>query len=517
VLPVNVKLIFGLLCFQVCAFAQFDVLNHEVEWMFDKELSKGDTSWNSNISSIENNFIFEKLPSDTFQLKSKYSFVDWAFNKNIYGFKSEDYTFALNPIFDLQLGSNNCFSTRRGGYARGTIGGKFRWITSFYENYQSFDPRITQVVRETAIAPGEAEVKNPFGYFDYSVSSGGLNYKFTKFFDITAGHGKNFLGNGYRSVLLSDASGNYPFVKTNLKIGRVNYSMILAEFIDFTNNLIGDGLKRKKYGSFHYMDVLASKKLKIAFFEAVIWEGDSLARTQLDINYMNPFVILRPLEYNIGSPDNMLIGLNGSWDVHKTINVYGQVVLDELHSSNLINNPTWWANKYGYQSGFKIHNLPGHRLVIIGEHNSVRPFTYSHRTSGMNYGHNYNPLAHPYGANFREVLGIINYRVKRFNFNSRLVYISGGEEVSDSISSGKDIFKSYNNRLNESGYKIGNGTEYKQLFLDSKLSFILNSKYLLMFEIGYQNRTEWIDDNKENHHYLYGGFRTSLFNLYYDY
>jgi len=126
-------------------------------------------------------------------------------------------------------------------------------------------------------------------------------------------------------------------------------------------------------------------------------------------------------------------------------------------------------------------------------------------------------LAHPYGANFREVLGIINYRVKRFNFNSRLVYISGGEEVSDSISSGKDIFKSYNNRLNESGYKIGNGTEYKQLFLDSKLSFILNSKYLLMFEIGYQNRTEWIDDNKENHHYLYGGFRTSLFNLYYDY
>ena len=79
------------------------------------------------------------------------------------------------------------------------------------------------------------------------------------------------------------------------------------------------------------------------------------------------------------------------------------------------------------------------------------------------------------------------------------------------------LFKSYNNRLNESGYKIGNGTEYKQLFWDSKLSFILNSKYLLMFEIGYQNRTEWIDDNKENHHYLYGGFRTSLFNLYYDY
>tara|TARA_Y100001934_G_scaffold283073_1_gene400353 strand:- start:1141 stop:2691 length:1551 start_codon:yes stop_codon:yes gene_type:complete len=516
VLPANVNLIFGFLCFPIFAFTQFDVLNHEVEWMFDEALAKGDTSWNSNISSIENNFIFEKIPSDTFLLKSKYSFIDWAFNKNIYGFKSEDYTFTLNPVFDVQLGSNNYFSTRRGGYARGSIGSKFRWITSFYENYQSFDTKITQIVRETAVAPGETEVKNPYGYFDYSVSSGGLSYQFTKFFDVTAGHGKNFLGNGYRSVLLSDASGNYPFLKTNLKIGRVNYSMILAEFIDFTNDLIGDGLKRKKYGSFHYMDVLASKKLKIAFFEAVIWEGDSTSR-RLELNYINPFVILRPLEYNIGSPDNMLIGFNGSWDVHRTINVYGQVVLDELHSKNLINNPTWWGNKYGYQSGIKIHNLPLKNFVVIAEHNAVRPFTYSHKTSGMNYGHNYNPLAHPYGANFKEWLGVINFRLKRANINSKLVYISGGEEMSDSISSGKDIFKSYHDRLYEDGYQIGHGLKYKQLFWDTKISFILNPRYLLMFEMGYQNRTQWIGDNKENHHYLYGGFRTSLLNLYYDY
>ena len=513
----NFRLAFGILLLPIISFAQFNILNHEVEWMFDRELSGGDTLLNSNISSIENNFIFENLSSDTFRLSSKYSLIDWAFNKNIYGIKREDYTFILNPVFDIQTGSGNYFSTRRGGYARGSIGSKFMWVSSFYENYQSFDPRITNIVRETAVAPGEAEVKNPLGYFDYSVSSGGISYEVNKHFNFIAGHGKNFIGNGYRSLLLSDASGNYPFLKSNLKIGKVNYSFILAEFIDFTNDLIGDGLKRKKYGSFHYLDVLATKKIKLAFFEAVIWEGDSSARTQLELNYINPFVILRPLEYNIGSPDNMLIGLNGSWDVHKSINVYGQLLLDELHSSNLINNPTWWANKYGYQSGLKIHNLPVHNLVIIGEHNTVRPFTYSHKTSGMNYGHNYNSLAHPYGANFREALGIVNYRMRRLNINSKLVYISGGEEVSDSISSGKDIFKSYNDRLYENGYKIGHGIEYKQLFWDTKLSFILNPKYLLMFEMGYQNRTQWIGDNKENHHYLYGGFRTSLLNLYYDY
>lgn len=515
--PVNIRFVFGLIFFPIISYAQFNVLNHEIEWMFDQQLSKGDTLLNSNISSIENNFVFETLPLDSFNINSKYSLIDWAFNKNIYGVKNEAYSFTLNPIFNIQTGSQNYFSTRRGGYARGSIGSKFKWITSFYENYQNFDPRIAQIVEKTAVAPGEAEVKNPYSYLDYSVSSGGLSYDFSPFFSLIAGHGKNFIGNGYRSLLLSDAAGNYPFLKSNLKIGKVNYSFILAEFIDFTNNLTSDGLKRKKYGSFHYLDVLVTKRLKLAFFEAVIWEGDSLARTQLELNYMNPFVILRPLEYNIGSPDNVLIGLNGSWDIHKMINTYGQVVLDELHSDNLINNPTWWGNKYGYQGGVKIHNLPIHNLVIIGEYNSVRPFTYSHKTSGMNYGHNYNPLAHPFGANFRESLGIINYRAKRLNINSKIIYISGGEEISDSTSSGKDIFKSYDDRTYQNGYKIGSGVEYKQFFWDTKLSFLLNPKYFLMFELGYQNRTDWLGGNKENHHYLYGGFRTSLFNLYYDY
>ena len=497
--------------------AQFNILNNDVKWMFDKELSKGDTILNSNINSLEAYFVFENLPSDSYSYPIKSPFFNWMFNKNIYGVKNDKYSFRLNPIFNVSTGSDKFYGSRRGGSARGTIGTKFKWVTSFYENYQNFDPKTNKIINYTAVAPGESEVKNPNGPFDYSVSGGGFIYEFSTFFKLSAGHGKNFIGNGYRSLLLSDAAGNYPFICGDLSIGSVKYTSIIGEFIDFTNNLIGDGLKRKKYGSFHYIDVLASKKLKLAFFEAVIWEGDSNARTSIELNYINPFVILRPLEYNIGSPDNMLIGFNGSWDIHKYINGYGQIVLDELHSKNLIYNPTWWANKYGYQAGVKIHNLPLKNLIVQLEHNTVRPFTYSHRTSGMNYGHNYNSLAHPFGANFRELLGVINFRKQRFNINTKFVYIQGGEEFIDSISSGKDIFKSYNKRLYEDGYEIGYGIDYKQLNWDTKINFLLNPKYLLMLEIGYQNRTQWLDGNKENHHYLYGGFRTSLFNLYYDY
>ncbi len=499
------------------AYSQLNILNHELEWMFDEELSKGDTSWNSFNNSLEAAFVFETLSSDTFNVSSKYSFFDWIFNKNIYGVKKEDYTFRLNPIFTVQGGGDGVYSTRRGGYARGTIGKKFKWVTSFIENNQSFDPRITSIIEETAVAPGEAEVKNPFKDAEYSVSTGGLLYTPSKFYKLSAGHGKNFVGNGYRSLLLSDFANNYPFISNEITIGRVKYTSVVAEFIDFTNTMTSDGLKPKKYGSFHYLDVLATKKLKIAFFESVIWAGDSTGRTQIDVNYLNPFALFRPLEYNIGSPDNMLIGLNGSWDIHKTISLYGQLIMDEMHSENLLFNPTWWANKYGYQAGLKLHNLPIKNLVVLGEHNMVRPFTYSHNTSANNYGHNYNALAHPYGANFREFIGVVNYRKKRFNLNTRLVYIAGGDEQTDSISDGKDIFKSYADREFEDGYKIGYGVKYNQLFWDTKINYILNPKYLLMLELGYQNRTEWIDGSQQNHHYLYGGFRTSLFNLYYDY
>ena len=485
--------------------------------MFDEELSEGDTTWNSNNSSFETYFVFESLSSDSFKVNTKYSFFNWAFNKNIYGVKRNDYTFRLNPIFSIQKGGDGFYSTRRGGYARGSIGKKFQWVTSFYENNQSFDPRITSIISSTAVAPGEAEVKDPYVDAEYSVSSGGFVYEFSKFYKLSAGHGKNFIGNGYRSLLLSDAANNYPFLRNEITIGKVKYTSIVGEFTDFTNNLLRDGLKPKKYGSFHYLDVLATKKLKVAFFESVIWAGDSASRSQLDVNYLNPFVLFRPIEYNIGSPDNMLIGLNGSWDVLNEVSLYGQLILDELHSDNLLNNPTWWANKYGYQAGFKIHKLPLKNLVIVGELNTVRPFTYSHKSSALNYGHNYNALAHPFGANFREYIGIINYRKKRVNFNAKLIYIAGGEEETDSISSGKDIFKPYSDREFEDGYEIGYGVKYHQLFWDSKVSFILNPKYMLMLELGYQNRTEWIEGVQKNHHYLYGGFRASLFNLYYDY
>lgn len=503
-----------LILFPSIVIGQSGFLNNEVKWMFDAELS--DSTLSSIKSFSKDPFIFEEIPKDT--IKTKYRIVNWALNKDLVAVSGDNYSVVINPIYDFSKGNQSYFSSKRGFFLRGGIGSKFRWHSLYYENYTNFQGKTKSLVDLKAVAPGEAEVKFLDNGYDYAVANGGFEYQFSKYFNLFFGHGKNFIGDGYRSLLLSDAANSYPYLKSELSFGRFKYTSIVAEFTDFKNDLVVDGLKRKKYGSFHYFDLAITKKIKIGLFESVIWAGDSSSRSSIELNYLNPFVIFRPIEYSIGSPDNMLLGFNGSWDISNSMKLYGQAVLDEFHSKNLLENPSWWANKYGYQIGLKLHKFKSiPNLVIVAEHNAVRPFTYSHKEVGSNYGHNYEALAHPYGANFREFLAIVNYRKNRVNFNTKILYIKGGQEAIDSVSVGTDIFKENGDRAEDEGYSIGAGVKYDQFVLDSKLSFIINYNYLLMFDIGYRGRMEMLEKQESTNHFVYFGLRTSLFNSYYDY
>lgn len=505
-----------IICLPFTICAQNNVINNDFSWIFDSEISKFDTSFNSLSSSLFDYSRIDDFQMDSLFLNSKT--LKKIFNNDLLSFINKDYNIKVNPIVDFSLGNDSYFSSMRGAFLYGSIKKNFRWFSLYYENYRKFSGKTSDIVNNNAVSPGESEVKFGDNAIDYSVAQGGMEYRFSKFFNLTLGHGKNFIGNGYRSLLLSDVSNSYPYLKTEITIGKVKYSSIVAELIDFTNDLTFDRLKRKKYGSFHFLEILATKKIHLGLFESVIWSGDSTSRSDFDINYVNPFVVFRPIEYNIGSPDNMLIGFNGSWDITKYLKIYSQIILDEFHSKNLLENPTWWANKYGYQLGFKVHELKKHpNLVVILEHNAVRPFTYSHKESAFNYGHNYEALAHPYGANFREYLGIVNYRKKRWNANLKCTFIKGGAEMTDSVSVGTDIFKSYFDRQNDNGYSIGYGGDYQQLMIDGKLSYILNYKYLLMAQVGVSHRLQILDEQTWDENFIFFGIKTSLFNLYYDF
>jgi hypothetical protein len=98
--------------------------------------------------------------------------------------------------------------------------------------------------------------------------------------------------------------------------------------------------------------------------------------------------------------------MDAKWNFLKRFQLYGQLMLDEFVFSELVtNNQGWWANKYGIQAGLKYIDAFGiDHLDLQAEYNQVRPYTYTHRDSSAYYAHYDTPLAHPLGANFKELI-----------------------------------------------------------------------------------------------------------------
>lgn len=215
----------------------------------------------------------------------------------------------------------------------------------------------------------------------------------------------------------------------------------------------------------------------------MVWQSRSnTGGLGFDANYLNPVVFYRPVEYSLGSPDNALLGASFRLKLAKNIQLYSQVIIDEFYLKFLKERKGWWANKQGYQAGFKIFNLfTLKNLNLQGEANYVRPYTYSHGNSIQNYGHYNQPLAHPYGANFYEAIGMLNYQYKRFFVATKAIYAKVGLD-SSGVNYGQNIYASYITRPSDFGNYVGQGLTTKLLFVEGKLSWLINPEYNFVIE-----------------------------------
>lgn len=284
-------------------------------------------------------------------------------------------------------------------------------------------------------------------------------------FNFQVGLDHNFLGEGSRSLLLSDYGKPYPFGQIRARFWRMEYSILYQ----FMNEQINGGFNNKFLSS-HHISFNAAPWLNFGIFESVIFQPkDSTLTRGFDAEYLNPLVFFRPQEYSIGSSDNVLLGLDFSarWKKHT---MYGQFILDEFYLSELRAKSGWWANKFGGQFGVKGRfNYHGNWFYRL-EYNFVRPYTYSHISEKYNYGNMGLPLGHPYGSNFMEVLGEIKYQNKKWtakSFNS--YYLTGDDK--DGYNFGSDISQSYVNRPYEYGHFIGQGIQRNGLISIWSLSY----------------------------------------------
>lgn len=322
-----------------------------------------------------------------------------------------------------------------------------------------------------------------YGYYKYKVDDivdmfenrGGIMYNAAKGINFQFAFDKFFIGNGHRSLVLSDFSANYMFLKSNFRFWKFNYTTIFTQMINRRNAaglpVPGDTLYPRKYMSFNYLDFQATKWLNIGFYENIVFARDN----GFDIQYANPFTLLIPQGHNTGSPDKSTAGFIVKANVSKKTQLYGQLVINEFKVSEITNYKNgWWANKHALQMGFKHINLFGvNNLDIQGEVNLVRPFTYTHHTNRSSYTHYNQPLAHPLGANFKEFIAIARYQpTPKLMLQAKLIYYTQGLD-SAGVNMGSNIFLNYNSRPRDYGWFTGSGIASSCLFMQASATYEL--------------------------------------------
>lgn len=446
-------------------------------------------------------------------------------NEHLLNIKNKDFTVYADFLPDFQIGHDSESGTTtwlntRGYQVGGTIGKTFSFYTSGFENQGEFPGYLHRFIADKDIIPGQTlDNRMNRSFKDWATASAILSFTPSRYVNFTLGHDKNFIGDGYRSMLLSDVAANYPFLKTTVELGNVKYMSLWAQMQDLISPKFSyDNGIRKKWGVFHYLDWNVNDRLSLGFFDAVIWQdADTLGKRGFDFSYINPFIFLRPVENQNGSPDNAVIGFNGKYEVTKNVTLYGQFMLDEFTAKEFFAGTGYWANKFGVQAGikgfdaFKIKNLN-----FLAEFNTARPYTYSQRNSLLNYGHYNQPLAHPFGANFREILSIWDYSLKRWQLYAQGNYVQYGRDPgADNF--GSDIFKSYRTRVDNYGNYIGQGITTDFLYLDGRISYLINPKSNLRIEAGAVYRGEKNNLGLTDTKWITFGLRSSFRNLYQDF
>jgi hypothetical protein len=278
-------------------------------------------------------------------------------------------------------------------------------------------------------------------YFAH-IPSGSISYKAGKYFHFELGNGKHFWGFGYRSLILGDHGAPMPYFRLTTRVWKVKYTSLFLKLKDIsTTNQLNQA--RGKYAALHSLSWNATSRLNFSIYEMVIWQDrDTLNRRNLDLNYLNPLLFYRPVEFAQGSADNVLIGAGARYRVSKNTTLYAQFILDEFLLKEIREKTGWWANKYGGQLGLKAVDviIPG--LGIQSEVNAVRPFTYTHGSPVQAWGHLNQPLAHPLGANFYEWVNFIGYRWKKWRIREQFTWATFGRDENGQ-NLGGNVFQSY--------------------------------------------------------------------------
>ncbi|PRD52010.1 gliding motility protein RemB [Sphingobacterium gobiense] len=411
------------------------------------------------------------------------------FNEHLIEVAKDDHTFYLDFMPDFIIGgergtnSKTLWTNTRGAQAGLSVNKKFSLYVSFYENQGRFASFIDSTAQRNGNLPGQGFSKNlRTAEYDWMNATANMSYHFSDAVQVAVAYDKLHIGEGYRSVLVSDNPYNFTHARVSGTVGRWQYHSIWAYMNDLRNprladvndpfsTRLGEGIK---YGAFQYVDYLASDKVSIGLFHSLIWAQNN-QRT--------------------GGKTNGGLGLNAKFQPWKKYIFYGQLYADDISKFGFGSSSN---HRTAFQLGGKTYDLFGvANLNVTAEYNQAAPYTYQHPNNRINYTSNGEALAHPRGANFREALGMATYRWNRWEVYGQTMFARYGLDPTDTRNVGIDLFKE---EITEDGFRIGQGSQNNLFYNELRVSYVMNPKYNLRWEVGLIDRRNKNTVSGDYHH-----------------
>jgi len=469
---------------------------------FADSLKADSAQWSSS-----DKFNFSYLRDDNWEYgdsatgRSRKPFLKAFYQKksDFYSVNVKDFVLHVNPVIYFSGGkewsgsTNYNYINTRGIEVRGMIAKKIGFYTFMADNQAIFPQYTRNFIAAADAVPNEGYYKTNGAYVsDFLTARGYITFQVTPYINFQFGHDKNFIGHGYRSLVQSDFSANNTFLKTNLRIWKLNY-MALFNVMNAQVSFPGDTLYPKKYNAIHHLSINIGKKFNLGIFESIMFgRGDSMQQGTFDIGYLNPVIFYRYMEQQNGSYDNAMLGMDFKWLLLKHFSLYGQFVIDELIIDQVKSGDGWWGNKQGLQLGMKYINVAGIKnLDLQLETNWARPFMYQHKNLYTSFTHYNQAVAHPLGANFKEFIAIVRYQpIARLHLTLKTIAYQYGADSSSVLTqngvgqnNGGNPLKSYMPvaQANPFNQFIGQGVKTNVLYISFTASYMVKHNLFVDF------------------------------------
>ena len=447
--------------------------------------------------------------------------MEKVFRDHLIMVREGDFKLDIDPLFGFEIGedlgertayidTNRFFQNTRGFRIKGDFGTKVSFQTMFHETQALVPEYLFLQVRETGVISGQGRVKLvERRNLDYGWSQGNVSYSPADFLNIQIGHGKHFVGHGYRSVLLSDHAINTPYVKLSAitrskKFQYTTWHTKLMHGVRQEDRLpTGNSSESLFYWMRARMNHLSLHlgRFDVALFESTIFQNiDDAGVRPFDPLELNPVIGINTLVNGFDGPYKSLMGLDLRVKLRDKLYLYGQFATDRPQDQ-----------RYAWQAGVRMFDLIRRDIHLQVEYNAAQPFMYQHSPQQLAFMHAGLPLAHPMGAYFNELVAILDLGFGRVIGQAKLNLATYHRDRDSGQNHGSDLTRPELPVFSPEGPLVQQLT-----YLDLNVSYLMNPVSNLRLMLGMWRRDLTPGVSAEQTTYVYFTLRTNLFNRYYD-